>query len=163
MKIFFFFSFSMNDLINLCYYLFHDLHLIMLIQQRDINNALPETILMVARIFQPDTDSRQKLSFFALDLNKYIFANGSFKEASYSGGGNITFRGSLEGDAYFTTRLFQGELLLGNLPLQFIYSVSHLIFEFNWKATQSIIRYSANIRGLIVQMILMHPFFFNVD
>lgn len=47
----------------------------------------------------------------------------NFKEASYSGGGNITFRGSLEGDAYFTTRLFQGELILGNLPLQFIYSV----------------------------------------
>ncbi|KAK3019522.1 hypothetical protein RJ639_003194 [Escallonia herrerae] len=46
-----------------------------------------------------------------------------FKEASYNGGGNITFRGTLEGTAYFTTRLFQAELLLGNLPVHFIYSV----------------------------------------
>ncbi|XP_059666788.1 cytosolic endo-beta-N-acetylglucosaminidase 1-like isoform X2 [Cornus florida] len=46
-----------------------------------------------------------------------------FKEPSYSGGGNITFKGSLEGNAYFTTRLFQGELLLGDLPIYFTYSV----------------------------------------
>ncbi|KAM7491886.1 hypothetical protein LguiA_034807 [Lonicera macranthoides] len=46
-----------------------------------------------------------------------------FKEASYNGGGNITFKGTLEDNAYFTTRLFQGELLLGNLPIHFTYSV----------------------------------------
>ncbi|PSS33281.1 Cytosolic endo-beta-N-acetylglucosaminidase [Actinidia chinensis var. chinensis] len=46
-----------------------------------------------------------------------------FKEASYSGGGNITFKGTLKDDAYFATRLFQGELLLGDLPVHFTYSV----------------------------------------
>ncbi|KAK9283155.1 hypothetical protein L1049_011386 [Liquidambar formosana] len=47
----------------------------------------------------------------------------NFKEASYSGGGNITFKGTLEGNAYFTTRLFLGELILGDLPVHFTYSV----------------------------------------
>ncbi|KAL2558258.1 Cytosolic endo-beta-N-acetylglucosaminidase 1 [Forsythia ovata] len=46
----------------------------------------------------------------------------NFKEASYSGGGNITFKGTLGGDT-FTARLFQGELLLGNSPIHFTYSV----------------------------------------
>ncbi|KAA8539540.1 hypothetical protein F0562_026232 [Nyssa sinensis] len=46
-----------------------------------------------------------------------------FKEASYSGGGNITFKGTLEDNAYFTTRLFQGEVLLANLPVHCLYSV----------------------------------------
>ncbi|KAK6145568.1 hypothetical protein DH2020_022388 [Rehmannia glutinosa] len=47
----------------------------------------------------------------------------SFKEASYSGGGNITFRGTLGNNPEFTARLFQGELLLGNFPVHFTYSV----------------------------------------
>ncbi|KAK6929512.1 Glycoside hydrolase, family 85 [Dillenia turbinata] len=46
-----------------------------------------------------------------------------FKEASYSGGANITFKGTLDGKAYFTTKLFQGKLLLGELPVIFTYSV----------------------------------------
>ncbi|KAL6980751.1 mannosyl-glycoprotein endo-beta-N-acetylglucosaminidase [Sarracenia purpurea var. burkii] len=46
-----------------------------------------------------------------------------FKEASYSGGGNITFKGTLEDNASFMARLFQGELLLGDLPVHFTYSV----------------------------------------
>ncbi|KAM5556757.1 cytosolic endo-beta-N-acetylglucosaminidase 1 [Rosa sericea] len=46
-----------------------------------------------------------------------------FREASYSGGGNITFKGDLEDNADFTARLFQGDLLLGDLPLHFVYSV----------------------------------------
>uniref|UniRef100_A0A7N2MFH3 mannosyl-glycoprotein endo-beta-N-acetylglucosaminidase n=1 Tax=Quercus lobata TaxID=97700 RepID=A0A7N2MFH3_QUELO len=46
-----------------------------------------------------------------------------FNEASYSGGGNITFRGTLEDNAFFTRRLFHGELLLGDLPVNFTYSV----------------------------------------
>lgn len=46
-----------------------------------------------------------------------------FKEASYSGGGNVTFKGTLEDNAYFTTRVFQGELLLGDFPVHFTYSV----------------------------------------
>jgi hypothetical protein len=55
-----------------------------------------------------------------------IFANGSFKEASYSGGGNVTFKGTLEVDAFSTRRLFHGELPLGDLPIHFTYSVSYL-------------------------------------
>ncbi|XP_065870861.1 cytosolic endo-beta-N-acetylglucosaminidase 1-like [Euphorbia lathyris] len=46
-----------------------------------------------------------------------------FKEASYSGGGNIVFKGTLQGHDEFTTRLFQGNLLLGELPLYITYSV----------------------------------------
>ncbi|KAI3470921.1 hypothetical protein Pfo_027584 [Paulownia fortunei] len=47
----------------------------------------------------------------------------NLKEASYSGGGNIIFRGTLGDNAEFTARLFQGELLLGNSPVHFTYSV----------------------------------------
>ncbi|KAF3433352.1 hypothetical protein FNV43_RR24454 [Rhamnella rubrinervis] len=46
-----------------------------------------------------------------------------FKDACYSGGGNIIFKGNLEEGAYFRKRLFQGDLLLGDLPLNFTYSV----------------------------------------
>nr|XP_043631367.1 cytosolic endo-beta-N-acetylglucosaminidase 1 [Erigeron canadensis] len=46
-----------------------------------------------------------------------------FKEASYSGGGNITFKGVLEDNAYVARRIFLGELRLGNSPLHFTYSV----------------------------------------
>ncbi|KAL2227380.1 UNVERIFIED_CONTAM: Cytosolic endo-beta-N-acetylglucosaminidase 1, partial [Sesamum indicum] len=45
------------------------------------------------------------------------------KEASYNGGGNISFIGTLDDGAQFTARLFQGELLLGNSPVDFTYSV----------------------------------------
>ncbi|KAL0452691.1 UNVERIFIED_CONTAM: Cytosolic endo-beta-N-acetylglucosaminidase 1 [Sesamum latifolium] len=47
----------------------------------------------------------------------------NFKEASYSGGANVTFRGTLADNAEFTARLFLGELLLGSSPLQVTYSV----------------------------------------
>ncbi|KZV25990.1 cytosolic endo-beta-N-acetylglucosaminidase-like [Dorcoceras hygrometricum] len=46
-----------------------------------------------------------------------------FKEDSYSGGGNITFSGTLGTHAEFTARLFEGDLLLGNSPVHFVYSV----------------------------------------
>ncbi|KAJ9160381.1 hypothetical protein P3X46_025788 [Hevea brasiliensis] len=46
-----------------------------------------------------------------------------FKEASYSGGVNITFKGTLKDHNDFTARLFQGKLLLGELPLHMTYSV----------------------------------------
>ncbi|CAN6569020.1 unnamed protein product [Malus baccata var. baccata] len=80
-----------------------------------------------------------------------------FKEASYSGGGNITFKGNLEDSDNFSTRLFQGDVLLGDLPLHFTYSVKsennsrlglHLVFSsstlnerksvllVNWKLNQ---------------------------
>ncbi|KAF8009735.1 hypothetical protein BT93_J0660 [Corymbia citriodora subsp. variegata] len=47
----------------------------------------------------------------------------NFKEASFSGGGNITFKGTLKNNAHFTTRLFEAELPLGNSPIYFTYSV----------------------------------------
>ncbi|KAG8644858.1 cytosolic endo-beta-N-acetylglucosaminidase 1 isoform X2 [Manihot esculenta] len=45
------------------------------------------------------------------------------KEASYTGGGSITFKGFLDDSAVFTTRLFSAELPLGNQPLHLTYSV----------------------------------------
>lgn len=64
---------------------------------------------------------------------EHVFANDSFKEESYNGGGNITFKGTLEDNVPFTIRLFQGELLLDNVPLVVTYSVSFLIW-FNFDA-----------------------------
>ncbi|KAL5732959.1 hypothetical protein ACOSQ2_032651 [Xanthoceras sorbifolium] len=46
-----------------------------------------------------------------------------FTEASYSGGGNITFKGTLGDNANFIARLFQGEILLGDIPVLITYSV----------------------------------------
>ncbi|XP_039047337.1 cytosolic endo-beta-N-acetylglucosaminidase 1-like isoform X1 [Hibiscus syriacus] len=46
-----------------------------------------------------------------------------FKEASFSGGGNLTFKGTLEANAYVSTRLFLGELVMVGLPVHFMYSV----------------------------------------
>lgn len=45
------------------------------------------------------------------------------KEASFSGGGNITFKGSLEEQTHFERKILQGEFLLGEDPIHFIYSV----------------------------------------
>jgi len=50
------------------------------------------------------------------------------KEASFSGGGNITFKGSLEEQTYFERKILQGEFLLGEDPIHFIYSVSYKFF-----------------------------------
>ncbi|XP_007008872.2 PREDICTED: cytosolic endo-beta-N-acetylglucosaminidase 1 [Theobroma cacao] len=46
-----------------------------------------------------------------------------FKEASFSGGGNLTFKGTLGAKASISTRLFVGDLLMGDLPVHFTYSV----------------------------------------
>ncbi|KAJ9160380.1 hypothetical protein P3X46_025787 [Hevea brasiliensis] len=46
-----------------------------------------------------------------------------FKEASYRGGVNITFKGTLKDNNDFTARLFKGKLFLGELPLHMAYSV----------------------------------------
>ncbi|CAH9121492.1 unnamed protein product [Cuscuta epithymum] len=46
-----------------------------------------------------------------------------FKEGSYSGGGSITFRGTLDDSSHFKTKLFEGKLRLGESPLNFTYSV----------------------------------------
>ncbi|XP_047175325.1 cytosolic endo-beta-N-acetylglucosaminidase 1-like [Vigna umbellata] len=45
------------------------------------------------------------------------------KEASYSGGGNITFIGSLEKGTKFMTRIYQGEFILSESLIHFFYSV----------------------------------------
>ncbi|CAI8597376.1 unnamed protein product [Vicia faba] len=45
------------------------------------------------------------------------------KEASYNGGGNITFKGSLEKPTYFEKKILQGEFILSELPIHFTYSV----------------------------------------
>ncbi|GLT92927.1 hypothetical protein SLE2022_107370 [Rubroshorea leprosula] len=44
-------------------------------------------------------------------------------EASYNGGGNLTFNGELQNGAFFKTRIFQAELVLGDSPVNFTYSV----------------------------------------
>lgn len=51
----------------------------------------------------------------------------SFKEASYSGGGNITFKGSLEEKSYFEKSIFRGEFPMDKSPIHLIYSVSSLL------------------------------------
>ncbi|XP_010921546.1 cytosolic endo-beta-N-acetylglucosaminidase 1 [Elaeis guineensis] len=53
--------------------------------------------------------------------NVQAFIN--FKDASYSGGGNITAKGSLEDDTSFSIMLFFGELPLEDLPVHILYSV----------------------------------------
>ncbi|KAK4273731.1 hypothetical protein QN277_017070 [Acacia crassicarpa] len=55
--------------------------------------------------------------------NAFIQAFVDFKEASYSGGGNITFKGSLEGQTYIEKRIFQGEFPVGESPIHILYSV----------------------------------------
>ncbi|KAK4489296.1 hypothetical protein RD792_005100 [Penstemon davidsonii] len=47
----------------------------------------------------------------------------NFKEASYNGGSNVTFSGTLADGADFRPRLFKGDLLLGKSPIHITYSV----------------------------------------
>ncbi|KAI9156743.1 hypothetical protein LWI28_011490 [Acer negundo] len=47
----------------------------------------------------------------------------NFKEASYSGGGNITFKGTLRNGDHFIARLFRSKLLLEDFPIHITYSV----------------------------------------
>ncbi|XP_024995721.1 cytosolic endo-beta-N-acetylglucosaminidase 1-like [Cynara cardunculus var. scolymus] len=63
------------------------------------------------------------LEFFGDAATETIQAFVDFKQASYSGGGNITFEGVLEDHAYLTRRLFHGELRFGNSAVHFTYSV----------------------------------------
>ncbi|KAF7149444.1 hypothetical protein RHSIM_Rhsim03G0147100 [Rhododendron simsii] len=62
------------------------------------------------------------LNFFGDPSSDSIQILVDFKEASYSGGGNITFKGTLPDVGYFSTKLFHGELLLGDLPVHLKYS-----------------------------------------
>ncbi|KAE9465143.1 hypothetical protein C3L33_02929, partial [Rhododendron williamsianum] len=73
----------------------------------------------------PSSDSIQVLVEFGTTVDLVTCTNIDimiFKEASYSGGGNITFKGTLPDVGYFSTKLFHGELLLGDLPVHFTYS-----------------------------------------
>ena len=54
----------------------------------------------------------------------------STREASYNGGGNIVFKGRLEGDVYFTARLFKPLLHLSSSPITVSYSVSPSVFRY---------------------------------
>ncbi|QHN81953.1 Cytosolic endo-beta-N-acetylglucosaminidase [Arachis hypogaea] len=45
------------------------------------------------------------------------------KGSSYSGGGNITFKGSLEEHAHFEKKIFEAEFVLSELPIHLTYSV----------------------------------------
>ncbi|XP_015944259.1 cytosolic endo-beta-N-acetylglucosaminidase 1 [Arachis duranensis] len=45
------------------------------------------------------------------------------KGSSYSGGGNITFKGSLEEHAHFEKKIFETEFVLSELPIHLTYSV----------------------------------------
>uniref|UniRef100_A0A7N0THI6 mannosyl-glycoprotein endo-beta-N-acetylglucosaminidase n=1 Tax=Kalanchoe fedtschenkoi TaxID=63787 RepID=A0A7N0THI6_KALFE len=52
-----------------------------------------------------------------------VEASIDLEEESYSGGGCIALKGTLGDEAYCVTRLFQGELCLGESPVTFTYSV----------------------------------------
>uniref|UniRef100_A0A1J3CL91 mannosyl-glycoprotein endo-beta-N-acetylglucosaminidase n=1 Tax=Noccaea caerulescens TaxID=107243 RepID=A0A1J3CL91_NOCCA len=67
--------------------------------------------------------SLQPLLEFNEDNKDIIQVTVDAREASYNGGGNIAFRGILEGDAYFTARLFKPHLQLSSSPITISYSV----------------------------------------
>ncbi|XP_077213000.1 cytosolic endo-beta-N-acetylglucosaminidase 1-like [Tasmannia lanceolata] len=56
-------------------------------------------------------------------IQSTIQVSRDFKDPSYSGGASITFKGTIEGDTSITTRLFQGELSLGDSPINITHSV----------------------------------------
>ncbi|CAA7034411.1 unnamed protein product [Microthlaspi erraticum] len=67
--------------------------------------------------------SLQPLLEFNEDNKDTIQVTVDAREASYNGGGNISFKGKLEGDAYFTGRLFKSHLPLASSPITVSYSV----------------------------------------
>ncbi|EOA29966.1 hypothetical protein CARUB_v10013078mg [Capsella rubella] len=67
--------------------------------------------------------SLQPLLEFSEDNKDIIQVTVDAREASFNGGGNITFRGKLKEDAYFTTRLFKPHIQLSSSPITVSYSV----------------------------------------
>jgi len=63
-------------------------------------------------------------TFLSKHLNNKYYESDSTREASFNGGDYITFRGKLEGDAYFTTRLFKSHLHLSSSPITISFSVT---------------------------------------
>ncbi|XVE69478.1 hypothetical protein DITRI_Ditri09bG0155400 [Diplodiscus trichospermus] len=96
-----------------------------------------------------------------------------FKESSFNGGGNLTFKGILEPKGSVSTRLFVGELLMGDLPVHFTYSVKSegnsqvgLSLEFSSKmkgkkklllASQRMNQFSSQFSEVIVPRQLTKP------
>ncbi|CDY36293.1 BnaA01g31250D [Brassica napus] len=64
----------------------------------------------------------QVLPFYS-DFNQGFGYHVSLEEASYNGGGNIVFKGRLDGDVNFTARLFKPLLHLSSSPITVSYSV----------------------------------------
>ncbi|KOM39621.1 hypothetical protein LR48_Vigan03g300300 [Vigna angularis] len=79
----------------------------------------PETLL---RCLNGD-QRREKPQLMLVDPSNSIQVSVDLKEASYSGGGNIKFKGSLEEKIYFERKIFQVGFLLSELPVHFIYTV----------------------------------------
>ncbi|XP_013619051.1 PREDICTED: cytosolic endo-beta-N-acetylglucosaminidase 2-like isoform X2 [Brassica oleracea var. oleracea] len=69
------------------------------------------------------SDFNQPLLEFKEDNTDIIQVTVDAREASYNGGGNIVFKGRLEGDVYFTARLFKPLLHLSSSPITVSYSV----------------------------------------
>ncbi|KAF3531715.1 hypothetical protein DY000_02043466 [Brassica cretica] len=67
--------------------------------------------------------SLQPLLEFKEDNTDVIQVTIDTRDASYNGGGNIVFKGRLEGDVYFTARLFKPLLHLSSSPITVSYSV----------------------------------------
>ncbi|XP_010486748.1 PREDICTED: cytosolic endo-beta-N-acetylglucosaminidase 2-like [Camelina sativa] len=67
--------------------------------------------------------SLQPLLEFNEDNKDIIQVTVDAREASFNGGGNIAFRGKLEEDSSFTTRLFKPHLQLSSSPITISYSV----------------------------------------
>ncbi|KAL0719671.1 hypothetical protein Bca4012_068995 [Brassica carinata] len=67
--------------------------------------------------------SLQPFLEFKEDNTDIIQVTVDAREASYNGGGNIVFKGRLEGDVYFTARLFKPHLYLSSSPITISYSV----------------------------------------
>ncbi|KAF6144832.1 hypothetical protein GIB67_038931 [Kingdonia uniflora] len=98
------------------------------ISRQSFQVRFPNRVVFLAKKFQYDNLTSllviQPVLEYSLDPTpKSIPAIVDFKEASYSGGGNISFKGTLENRAYSTTILFQGELPVKDLPIHLIYSV----------------------------------------
>ncbi|XP_019101169.1 PREDICTED: cytosolic endo-beta-N-acetylglucosaminidase 2 isoform X2 [Camelina sativa] len=67
--------------------------------------------------------SLQPLLEFNEDNKDIIQVTVDAREASFNGGGNILFRGKLEGDTSFTTRLFKPHIQLSSSPITISFSV----------------------------------------
>uniref|UniRef100_A0A0D3AEJ5 mannosyl-glycoprotein endo-beta-N-acetylglucosaminidase n=1 Tax=Brassica oleracea var. oleracea TaxID=109376 RepID=A0A0D3AEJ5_BRAOL len=73
--------------------------------------------------FKEDNTDIIQIHLFANVYNGKHMNLFSAREASYNGGGNIVFKGRLEGDVYFTARLFKPLLHLSSSPITVSYSV----------------------------------------